>query len=185
VDVSTYATVTDVCLRLAGRLSDDVLDTVRSHYFAGEPGLAEATLLVSLAHDGVGITRSEHDLIQSTLEDPVNSDLAAVLLVDEVPPSRFHFTAGDPEPVAADAVLRAEAPKFGGVRLWRAWREPDGVWVYVLEVASDPLRASSGLSSRLWVELKESWPVEVVVTGGPVHPYQAAAIAAGRVVHEA
>jgi hypothetical protein len=194
MDVKTYAAVTDVCARLAGRLSDDALRSVREDYSGGEPGLAEATLLLSLAYEGVGITREEHDLIRSTLDDPDNPYLADVPIVDAVPPLRYSFSptgpAGAPDPSRADIVLSTDAPRHGGRRLRRAWREPlegaqDGAaWVYVLQVAAgtDELSAYAGLASRLWVVLQEKWPLEVVVEGRPLPPYQAAALTAAHQV---
>lgn len=188
MDVQTYAAVTAVCARLAGRLSDDTLGVVRDHYSAGEPGLAESALLLNLTYEGVGITPDERDLIRSTLEDPENPDLADVPHAGEVPvpPYRFVPTAppGSPDPSRADVVLSTDAPRHGGRRLRRAWREPlDGarngaMWVYVLQAAAgtDELAAYAGLSSRLWVVLKEKWPLEVVVEGSLLPPYQAAAL---------
>jgi hypothetical protein len=190
MDVRTYATVTNVCARLAGRLSDDTLGTVREHYFAGEPDLAEGTLLLSLAIEGVGITGEEQDLIRSILADPTNPDLAAVPVVGAEPPLRYRFSPTGPpdapDPSRADIVLATDAPRHGGRRLRRAWREPlpgaqdKLTWLYVLQVAAgtDELGAYSGLSSRLWVALKEKWPLEVVVEGAPLPQYQAAALTA-------
>lgn len=128
MDVKTYATVTDLCARLAGRLEDDTLRSVREDYFGGEPAQAEATLLLTTAYENIGITREEHDLIQSTLDDPDSSDLAAVPIIDEVPPLRYRFSANAPasapDPSKADVVLSADAARHGGRRLRRAWREP-------------------------------------------------------------
>lgn len=194
MDVQTYAVVTDICTRLAGRLSDDALRSVREDYSGGEPELAEATLLLSLAYEGVGITREEHDLIRSTLGDPDNPDLDGVPIVDAVPPLRYRFSpdgpADAPDPSRADTVLLTDAPRHGGHRLRRAWREPlegaqDGAtWVYVLQVATgtDELSAYAGLASRLWVALQEKWQLEVVVEGRLLPPYQAAALTAARQV---
>ncbi|MGH2837682.1 MAG: hypothetical protein ACRDJY_04940, partial [Thermoleophilaceae bacterium] len=75
----------------------------------------------------------------------------------------------------------------------RAWREPlpgaqDGaLWTYVVEVGpdADELLARTGIASRLWVELREPWTVEVVVAGGDPPPYQAAALAAAREIWSA
>ncbi|MFC3997498.1 hypothetical protein ACFOVU_16315 [Nocardiopsis sediminis] len=56
------------------------------------------------------------------------------------------------------------------------------------EVAADadPLSARCGLSSRLTVDRREPWGVlEVVAEGGPLPPYQAAAVAAARLVWSA
>jgi hypothetical protein len=190
MDVKTYATIVDLCARFAGRLSDNVLDAVRVHYFAGEEVIAESALLLGLAYEGVGITREEHDLIRSVLDDPDNPDLAAVPIVDEVPQPAYRFSPtgppDTPNPTRADMLLSSEAPRHGGRRLRRAWREPiegaqDGAtWVYVLQVApgADPLRAYSGLSSRLGVVLQEKWQVEAVTEGGLLPPYQAAALTA-------
>jgi hypothetical protein len=194
VDVRTYAAVSAIGARLAGRLSDDALGTVRCHYFAGEPALAEATLLLSLAYEGVGITREEQDLIRSVLDDPNHPDLAAVPIVDAVPPLAYRFSptapAGAPDPSRADLVLSSEARRHGGRRLHRAWREPveggrnAAAWMYVLQAAADAdaLGGYSGLSSRLWVVVREKWWLEVVVEGSPPLPYQAAALTAARQV---
>lgn len=190
MDVKTYAAVTAICARLAGRLSDDILGTIREHYFAGEPDLAESTLLLSLAFDNVPITPEERELIRSTLPDPDNPDLAAVPAIDAEPPLRYRFTQtappDAPDPRRADIVLSTDAPRHNGRRLRRTWREPlngqsDGAtWLYVLQVTpgTDELGAFSGLSSRLWVALKEKWPLEVVTEGALLPPYQAAALTA-------
>lgn len=188
MDVKTYAAVTDLCARLAGRLDDDTLRSVREDYFGGEPAQAEATLLLSMAYENIGITREEHDLIQSTLDDPASPDLAAVPIVDELPPLPYRFSANAPasapDPGKADIVLSADAARHGGRRLRRAWREPlDGApdvakWVYVLQAheGANLLGAFAGLSGRLWVVLQEKWPLEVVVEGRLLPPYQAAAV---------
>lgn len=193
MDVLTYAAVVDVCTRLAGRLSDDVLDSIRVHYAVGEGYLAEATLLLSLVHEGAGITAAERELIRRTLEDPDNPELDDVLAVDRVPPPLYRFGQDGqhgPPDLRADALLEAEAPKHGGRSLRRAWREPltgapgPATWLYVVEVSAgtDELLAYSGLSSRLAVTLRAPWLVEVVVEGGEPSPYQAAALAAAREV---
>ncbi|KJK46739.1 hypothetical protein UK23_22675 [Lentzea aerocolonigenes] len=188
MDVKTYATVTDLCARLAGRLEDDTLRSVREDYFGGEPAQAEATLLLSMAYENIGITAEERALIASTLDDPDSDDLAAVPGIDEVPPLAYRFTAqapaDAPDPGKADIVLSADAARHGGRRLRRVWREPlEGApdtakWVYVLQVAegANLLGAFAGLSGRLWVVLKETWPLEVLVEGKPLPPYQAAAV---------
>jgi hypothetical protein len=190
MDVKTYAAVTSVCARLAGRLSDDILGTVRENYFAGEPDLAESTLLLSLSFDGIPITPEERELIRTTLADPDNPDLAAVPITDTEPPLRYHFSptgpADAPDPTRADIVLSTDAPRHNGRRLRRAWREPlasnaaEATWLYVLQVApgTDELGVYSGLSSRLWVALKEKWPLEVIIEGAILPPYQAAALTA-------
>ncbi|GAB1513272.1 hypothetical protein [Actinophytocola sp. KF-1] len=190
MDVQTNAAVAAVCARLAGRLSDDVLDAVRDHYSVGETEIAEAALLLGLALEGVAITLEEQDLIRAALYDPGNPDLDDVPVTDEVPPPAYRFTAtgpaGAPDPSRADEVLAAEASAHGGVRLHRVWRMPlegaqDGAtWVYVLEVApeADVLSARGALASRLWVELEQRWLVEVVTEGAALPPYQAAALAA-------
>lgn len=194
MDVQRYATIVDLCVRLAGRLSDDVLDAVRSHYFGGEELIAESALLLGLAYEGVGVIREEHDLIRSVLDDPGNPDLDAVPIIDAVPPVAYRFDpTGPPEapdPTRADLLLSTEAPRHGGRRLHRAWREPadpalDGAtWIYVLELTpgADELGAYSGLSSRLWVVLHEGWQIEAVVEGNPHPPYQAAALTAAHQV---
>ncbi|MPZ80366.1 MAG: hypothetical protein GEV28_08210 [Actinophytocola sp.] len=194
MDVRTYATIAGVCARLAGRLSDDIVGTVREHYYAGERELAESTLLLSLAYEGVGVTREEHDLIRGMLEDPDNPDLDDVAILDTAPPQLYRFVpagpATAPDPSRADAVLSADAHRHGGRRLRRAWRDPlDGApngptWMYVLQVAAgtDELGAYSGLTSRLWVVLQEKWQLEVVVEGDLLPPYQAAALTAAHQV---
>ncbi|MGR6322678.1 hypothetical protein Q2K19_12160 [Micromonospora soli] len=191
MDEKTYAAVTEVCARLAGRLSDDTLGAVRDQYAAGEWDLADATLLLNLAYEHVGITAEEHDLIRSFLGDPDSPDLRNVPVVAELssPPYRFSSTgpATAPDPSRADSLLSAEAPRHGGQRLRRAWRDsfdgaPNGpTWVYVLPVAegTDELKAHSGLTSSLWTSLQEKWPVEVVAEDTVPPAYQAAALAAG------
>ena len=190
MDVQTNAVVAAVCARLAGRLSDDVLDAVRDHYSVGETEIAESALLLGLALEGVAITLGEQDLIRATLYDPGNPDLDDVPVTGEVPPPTYRFHATGPvtapDPSRADEVLAAEATAHGGRVLHRAWREPldgarDGAtWTYVLTVGpeADVLSARSGLASRLWVELAQRWLVEVVTEGADLPPYQAAALAA-------
>ncbi|SDX06413.1 hypothetical protein SAMN05216215_100792 [Saccharopolyspora shandongensis] len=197
MDAKTYAAVTDVCARLAGRLSDDTLGVVRDQYAAGESDLAESTLLLNLEGEGVGITREEQDLIRSALDDPGNPDLDDVPVIDAVPPLQYRFSpagpADAPDPSRADIVLSTDAPRHGGHRLRRAWREPlagapdAAAWVYVLQVAegTDQLSAYAGLSSRLWVALKEKWPLEVVVEGKQLPQYQAAALTAAHQIWSA
>lgn len=185
MDVKTYATVVDLCARLAGRLSDTVLDAVRVHYFVGEDEIAESAMLLGLAYEGVVVTREEHELIRSVLDDPDNPDLDDVPVVDELPPVGYRFSptgpANAPDPTSADDLLAAEAQKHDGRCLFRAWRtaaQGDGTWLYVVRVAAgaDPLRAYSGLSSQLGVTLRTVWPIEVVVEGRQPPPYQAAAL---------
>ncbi|MFI7672910.1 hypothetical protein [Actinophytocola sp. NPDC049390] len=188
MDVQTNAAVAAVYARLAGRLSDDVLDAVRDHYAAGETEIAESALLLGLALEGVAITLEEQDLIRATLDDPGNPDLDDVPIVDEAPPPpyRFHATAPAtaPDPSRADEVLAAAVPTHGARRLCRAWREPladaqDGAtWLYVLVVdpETDVLSARGALASRLWWELQQRWLVEVVTEGEDLPPYQAKAL---------
>ena len=99
--------------------------------------------------------RGSHDLIQSTLDDPGSADLAAVPIIGEVPPLPYRFSANAP----------AGAPD-------------SSKWVYVLQVAegANLLGAFAGLSGRLWVVLREKWPLEVVVEGQALPPYQAATV---------
>ncbi|TDV57228.1 hypothetical protein [Actinophytocola oryzae] len=192
MDVQTYATASTVCALLAGRLSDDTLGAARDHYSGGESELAESALLLGLAFEGVGITREEQELIRASLEEPDNPDLDDVAVIDSVPPLTYRFSPtappSAPDPSRADVVLSTDAPRHGGRRLRRVWREPlpgarDGAtWLYVLQVApgTDELGAYSALTSRLWVVLQEKWALEVVVEGSLLPPYQAAALTAAR-----
>ncbi|KKK05823.1 hypothetical protein [Micromonospora sp. HK10] len=194
MDAKTYAAVTEVCARLAGRLPDDTLSTLREHYAAGEWDLADGTLLLNLAYEHVAVTREELDLIRSFLGDPDSPELNSLLVVAEAPLPAYQFSPGGPagaaDPSRADHLLAAEARGFGGQGLRRAWRTPfdgapDGAaWVYVVPLAgdADELKAFSGLSSRLWSTLREKWPIEVVGEGRSLPPYQAAALAAARPV---
>ncbi|MFE9694565.1 hypothetical protein [Micromonospora sp. NPDC005806] len=194
MDAKTYATITEVCARLAGRLSDDVLGTVREHYAAGEWYLADGTLLGNLAYQGVGITREEQDLIRSFLYEPDTPDLLDVPVIAEAPPLAYRFSprgpAGAPDPSRADSLLPAYAMREGAQRLHRAWRDPldgapDGAtWVYVVRVAegADELKTFSGLTAVLWTDLREKWPLEVVAEDAALAPYQAAALAAAHPV---
>jgi hypothetical protein len=180
-----------------GRLSDDTLGTVREHYAAGEWDVADATLLLNLAYQGVGIIREEQDLIRSFLGDPDSPDLLDVPVVAEVPPLPYSFSptgpAGAPDRTRADIVLSTDAPRHGVRRLRCAWRDPlDGArggatWVYMLQVAegTDELKAYSSLAARLWTVLQEKWQLEVVVEGAPLPPYQAAALTAAHQVRTA
>ncbi|GAA4430008.1 hypothetical protein ACFQV2_15630 [Actinokineospora soli] len=197
MDARAHATATDLCARLAGRLADDTLRGVRQDYFGGEARQAETTLLLSLAHEGVGITRVERTMIRSTLDDPDDPDLAAVAIIDAPPPPPYRFfpvaPPHAPSPAPADAVLAERAPLQGGKRLLRAWREPvsqapdQAAWVYVVQVERgvDRLRVHSGLVSHLWVRARATWPVEVVEDGATLPPYQAAALAAAREIRAA
>lgn len=194
MDEKTYAAVTEMCARLAGRLSDDALGAVREHYAAGEWDLADDTLLLNLAYQVVNITPQERDLIRSFLGDPDNPDLLKVPVIAELPSPPYRFSptgpANAPDPTRADTLLSTEASHRGGCRLYRAWREPftgapDGAtWVYLVRVTegTDGLKTYSGLTSLLWTELREKWPLEVVVEGATLTPYQAAALAAARPV---
>ena len=190
MDAKTYAAVAEVCRRLAGRLSDDVLGTVRENYAAGEFDLGDDALLLNLAYQGVGITIEEQTLMRTFLGDPDGPDLADVPVIAEVPPLSYRFSPGGPgnapDPAPADALLSAEAPAWRGRSLHRAWRAPldgapdAGAWTYVLRVAegTDELAAFSGVTSRIWVSLKQKWPVEVIAEDSARGPYQAAALAA-------
>ncbi|WP_406079425.1 hypothetical protein [Micromonospora sp. NBC_00858] len=197
MDAKTYATVTEVCRRLAGRLSDDILGTVRENYAAGEFDLADNTLLLSLAYYGVGITLEEQTLMRSFVGDPDGSDLADVPLIAEVPAPPYRFSpigpADAPDPTPADTLLSADAPRRHGRSLHRAWRAPlDGApdaaaWLYVLQVAegTDELATYSGVMTQLWISLKQKWPVEVLVGNSPRTPYQEAALASAPAVWRA
>lgn len=190
MDAKTYATITEVCARLSGRLSDDVLGTVREHYAAGEWYLAGGTLLGNLAYQGVGITREEQDLIRSFLDESDVPDLLDVPVIAEAPPLAYRFgpsgPADAPDPSRADSLLSAHTARDGAQRLHRAWRDPlDGApdgetWLYVVRVAegTDELKTFSGLTAVLWTDLREKWPLEVVAEDSPLTPYQAAAMAA-------
>lgn len=194
MDVKTYATIVDLSGRLAGRLSDTVLDAVRTHYFAGEEVIAESALLLGLAYEGVGVTQEEHDLVRSVLDDPDNPDLDAVAVIDAVPAPAYRFAptapSDAPNPGPADELLTQEVQRHGGVRLLRTWREPlngshgGPTWVYlpVVRPDADELRAYSGLSSRLWVVLAEKWQIEPLTDGRQPPPYLAAAMAGALLV---
>lgn len=194
MDTQTYAAATAVCALLAGRLSDDVLGTVREDYSVGEDESAENALLLNLAYEGVGITAEERDLIRALLGDPTNPDLDNVPHIDAVPPLPYRFgpTAppGASDPTRADHLLSAAAPRQGARRLRRAWRQPlpgapgGATWLYVAQVGVgvDELRAYAGLTSTLWIDLREKWQIEVVVEGKLLPPYQAAALTAAHQV---
>jgi hypothetical protein len=196
MDVRTYATLTDVCGWLAGRLSDTVLDAVRVNYYVGEDVMAESAMLLGLAMENVGITPEEREQIRSVLDDPDNPDLDDVPSIAEVPPLAYRFATSPPpgpvtapDPYRADEVLAAEAPNHQGRRVRRTWRtpltDPDrGTWLYVVQIApgGNVLRAYSGLSSTLNVEARLTWPVEVVTEGSLLPPYQAAALTAAHQV---
>lgn len=199
MDVKTYATVTDVCGWLAGRLSDTVLDAVRVNYYVGEDVMAESAMLLGLAMENVGITAEEREQIRSVLDDPHNPDLDDVPSIDEVPPPAYRFMPSPPpapitapDPARADEVLAAEAPNHGGKRVRRTWRVPvndqdNGTWLYVVQVSpgANVLRAYSGMSSKLNVEAQLTWPIEVVTEGALLPPYQAAALTAAHQVWSA
>ncbi|WP_433124761.1 hypothetical protein ACQPWW_20485 [Micromonospora sp. CA-240977] len=197
MDAKTYATVADVCRRLAGRLPDDVLGTVRENYAAGEFDLADATLLLSLAFYGVGITSEERALLRAFIGEPDGADLADVPAIAQVPPLSYRFSvdgpADAPDPAPADTLLSVDAPRRHGRSLHRAWRTPlDGApdaaaWTYVLRVAegADELSTYSGVTSNLWVALRQKWPVEVIAADSPRTPYQEAALAGAQVIWRA
>ncbi|MGW2624529.1 hypothetical protein [Micromonospora taraxaci] len=197
MDTKMYAAVGEVCRRLAGRLSDDVLGAVREQYAAGELDMADATLLLSLAYQGVGVTAEERDLMRTFLGDPDGPYLTEVPVVAQAPPLAYRFSpdgpADAPDPAPADALLSADAPRRHGLALHRAWRAPlDGApdaatWAYVLQVAegTDELSTYSGVMSRLWVGLQQKWPVEVIAGGSPRTPYQEAALAGSQTVWRA
>ncbi|MET8043463.1 hypothetical protein ABZU25_21685 [Micromonospora sp. NPDC005215] len=197
MDAKTYATVADVCRRLVGRLPGDVLGTVRENYAAGEFDLADATLLLSLAFYGVGITSEERALLRTFIGEPDGPDLADVPAIAQVPPLSYRFSVDGPtdapDPAPADNLLSVDAPRRHGRSLHRAWRTPlDGApdaaaWTYVLQVAegTDELSTYSGVMSNLWVALRQKWPVEVIAADSPRTPYQEAALAAARPIWRA
>ncbi|WP_156893715.1 hypothetical protein [Actinokineospora enzanensis] len=190
MDQQQYATATEICLRLSGRLPDDVLGAVQAHCFAGEDEMAIAALLLNLQYEGVPITAEEAALIRVLLDDPHDPELAEVTVVDSPPTLAYRFSptapADAPDPAGADRAITAEAALVGGRRVRRAWREPlpeaanPATWVYLVQVPPgvDELRARSAISSRLWVHRQEKWPVEVMVEGRLLPPYQAAAVTA-------
>ncbi|GLZ37564.1 hypothetical protein [Actinokineospora sp. NBRC 105648] len=197
MDTKQYATATEVCRRLAGRLSDDVVSVVQSQIFAGEDELALSSLLLNLQYEGVAVTADEAEMIRTLLEDPQDPELAAVQVTAAVPPPAYRFTptapADAPDAGGADQVVIAESALVGGRRVRRAWREPlpeaanPATWVYLVQVAPDvdELRAYSAISSQLWVHRQEKWPVEVVVEGRLLPPYQAAAVTAAHQIWSA
>lgn len=186
MDALTYDIVCQVCRMLAGRLPDDVLDAVRSFYAAGEWDLGDATLLLGLAGEGVGITGTERDRIRSVLGDPHSPELGEVPSIDRIPLSYRFDATGPPEaadPSESDALLTANAPLHGGRELRRAWREPldesapnPAGWVYLVSASAstDELSAYSGLSSTLWVTLRVKHQVEVVADGNEPSPFHSA-----------
>ncbi|MEU5692821.1 hypothetical protein [Actinosynnema sp. NPDC020468] len=193
MDLMTGIAVDEVCARLAGRLSDDVQRTVREHFAAGEWTVGESVLLLSLAREGVGITRAERDLIRFFSADPDAPELARVPEVPAPPTPRFHFRpdgpAHAPDPSRADAVLATGAAELGGRRLSRAWREPldggSGDWVHLLEVGDDvnELAVYSSLSSLLWDSSREKGNLEIGT--GRWRLYHAAVLAGGRQIWSA
>ncbi|GAA3007814.1 hypothetical protein [Actinokineospora diospyrosa] len=190
MDQLQYATATEVCRRLSGRLTDDVVSVVQSQIFAGEEEMALASLLLNLQYEGVGITAEEAELIRALLDDPHDPELAEVAVVDAAPTPAYRFSptgpADAPDPAGADRVIATEAATAGGRRVRRAWREPlpdatnPATWVYLVQVVpgADELRTYSAISSRLWVTRQEKWPIEVVVEGRMLPAYQAAAVTA-------
>lgn len=188
MDVTTYAAATALCGRLAGRLSDPVLEAVRVYYFVGEDELADSSLLLGLAAEGVQISPAERDLIRSVVADPDAAELAGLHVVDEpaVPVHDFRREAppAAPDPARADDVLAAEAGRHRVLSLHRTWRGPGGdpgagTWVYlaVADDDADVLGVHSALSSRLGATLRLAWPVEVLTAGGEPTSYQRRALA--------
>ncbi|PPK67922.1 hypothetical protein V5P93_007267 [Actinokineospora auranticolor] len=192
-----HSTATEVCRRLAGRLSDDVLSVVQSQVFAGELEIARSSLLLNLQYEGVAITAEEADLIRVLLDDPLDAELAEVPVLAAPPAPAYRFSAtapaDAPDPAGADQAIAVEAARLGGRRVRRAWREPitpnpaavnPATWVYLVQVlpGADELRAHSAISAQLWVRRQEKWPVEVLVEGAPLPPYQAAAATAAHQV---
>ncbi|RLK60355.1 hypothetical protein [Actinokineospora cianjurensis] len=192
MDQPQHATATEVCRRLSGRLTDDVVSVVQSQFFAGEEEMARSSLLLNLQYEGVGITEEEADLIRRLLDDPHDPELAEVAVVATAPPPAYQFSptgpADAPDPTGADRVIAGEAAGTGGRGVRRVWREPlpdaanPATWVYLVQVppGADELRAHNAISSRLWVSRQEKWPIEVVQEGRPLPPYQAAAVTAAQ-----
>ncbi|WP_053207918.1 hypothetical protein [Jiangella muralis] len=187
MDVTTYANATVLCRRLAGRLSDVVLEAVRVYYFVGEGDLADASLLVSLAMEDVQITPAERDLIRAVVADPNAAEFEDLRVVDEpVIPVHDFQPAGPPtapDPARADDILAAEADRHRVHSLHRTWRSSTGdpgtgTWVYVAMVgdSADELGVHSALSSRLGVSLRVAWPIEAVAVSEP-NSYQDRALA--------
>ncbi|WP_116952001.1 hypothetical protein [Jiangella endophytica] len=188
MDVTTYANATVLCRRLAGRLSDGVLEAVRVYYFVGEGELADASLLLGLAMEDVQITPAERDLIRAVVADPRAAEFEDLRVVDEPDVPVYDFgqvgPPAAPDPARADDVLAVEAGRHRVISLHRAWRSSrddpgTGTWVYVAVVggSADELGVHSALSSRLGVAVRVAWPIEVVTAVGEPGSYQHRALA--------
>ncbi|MGW4635749.1 hypothetical protein [Nocardia sp. NPDC004415] len=185
-----YLAVTDLCQRLAGRMSDDPLAVIRGQYAAGEFQIGESTLVLGLLDEDLGITQEERDVLLALVDDANRSDLEDVASIDRLPPLRFRFHAESPRaactPFSVDSLVISEAVRHEATRLFRAWRTPvdeeagDSTWIYVLEVAAgtDQLDAFSGVDFSLSMN-GTAWSTEVVEQGAALHPYRSAALAGG------
>lgn len=195
MDQPAYTAATQVCARLAGRMSDDALDAVRVYYAAGEWTVGDDTLLLTLAFEQVGITTAERNNIRLFLSNPDSPDLAAVPAAARVPALPYQFSPtgpGDaPDPAPADRQLAGQSATYwGGRGVFRSWRQPlpgapnRATWQYLMWVppGTDLLRAYSSLSSQLWADLKVKWQIEAVIEGAELTPYQAAAMAGAQFV---
>ncbi|MGW0480624.1 hypothetical protein [Nonomuraea sp. NPDC003214] len=188
MDVTRYTNATVLCRRLAGRLSDVVLESVRVYYFVGEDGLADDTLLVNLVIEEVQIDPAERDLLRAVVGDPNAPEIDRLRVVDK-PASRTHdfrrtAPPSAPDPSRADDLLATEAERQRVHGLYRTWRSSAdsaeaGTWLYVALVddTADELRVHSALSSMLGTALGLAWPIEVTTAQGEPHSYQHRALA--------
>jgi hypothetical protein len=179
----------ELLLRLAGRLPDDILWRFRDWAATDAVVVLARALPRALLHDRIGLT----DLEMNLLADAVLSNgadramLSSVEGVDELPESRYTFTAESPDRVSmgdsATAVLGATLRGRQGVGEVRStWRQggADEVTRRIVLIAATTGHARlTGEVQRVLRALGEHDPcVEVVPLGMELPPYHQAALAA-------
>ncbi|KAA2267169.1 hypothetical protein F0L68_01175 [Solihabitans fulvus] len=196
--VETYESRAVTLLRgLAGRLGDGTLRTLWSFLGAGELVLLEDALFGSLDSESGALDPGELDLLRAMLDDEADPRLSGIRLLapDEQRPA-YRFTdaaedaAAEPNPIADEVAVELASRRPEVRRVVRALRLPANAaasapvtWVYVVQAAPGSYvpHALAGIPSGFLVKgLRSRYPVEPVVQGEDLPPYQAAALAAGR-----
>ena len=183
----------ELLLRLAGRLPDDILWRFRDWAATDAVVVLARALPRALLHDRIGLT----DLEMNLLADAVLSNgadramLSSVEGVDELPESRYTFTAESPDRVSmgdsATAVLGATLRGRQGVgevrTSWRQGGEDQVARRIVLIAATTGHARLTGEVQRVLRALGEHDPcVEVVPLGMELPSYHQAALAASEPV---
>ncbi|WP_280267336.1 hypothetical protein [Nocardia wallacei] len=157
----------DLLRRLAGRLPDGELATLRSLLAARELEDLERSLTHKVTYYGIDLTRPERVL-------PPGVDTGPVLGCADLAP---FFSAADPDGLPAETDLLARVSGQPGLRrIVKARRlgTPEAVlYVVVCAAGTDVSRLQNGLDV-------DAVLVEVVAEDEPLPPYHVAALAVGR-----